>query len=136
MAAVKGSSDTAAFADAIGVSPDGTLSRTQLVNVPSINAITVVGVPDQFHGRHNGYGNVAYFDGHVETVAPSIRPAATYKSNGAAYEQVCRQQHVGPLYNQPIDFSTSGSPASYKANCKAQFDYLFWPDKSRPTLNP
>ena len=130
---IRSSSETAAFADSIGVLEDS-LGRTPLINVPSINTL---GSPDQFHGRHNhGVGNVAFFDGHVEAVAPSIRPAATYVSNGTSYETICRHQHIGPLYNRSIDFSTSNSVASYKANCLAQFDFLFWTDKSTRTLNP
>jgi prepilin-type processing-associated H-X9-DG protein/prepilin-type N-terminal cleavage/methylation domain-containing protein len=129
MSEIRSTSDTISFADVAFVSQTGVLSATENVQRPSFVA-NYGG--DTFHGVHNGMGNVAYFDGHAESLTAKVRPAGTYSSPPkAAILHTLQASHIGVCFRGPIDFSTLNS-GSYKQLCSTRLDYLFWSDKDQP----
>ncbi|BDI32003.1 hypothetical protein CCAX7_40540 [Capsulimonas corticalis] len=72
LAQVQAPSDTIFMADAAALNSDGTLGRTETLNLPSDGGGNV-------HGLHTGFANVLWVDGHVKAVhpTPNVTDAAT-----------------------------------------------------------
>jgi prepilin-type processing-associated H-X9-DG protein/prepilin-type N-terminal cleavage/methylation domain-containing protein len=117
--------DTAMFADSVRYSSSTGFMRPTEIFKPSASLPT-----DSFHGRHSGgYGNVAFYDGHVSPVLAQVRPQWTYATaQSAGTLSVLQIQHIGPLCKK-IDFSQIASNSDYINACLAQYDYYFWRNK-------
>jgi prepilin-type N-terminal cleavage/methylation domain-containing protein/prepilin-type processing-associated H-X9-DG protein len=119
--------ETAIFGDAISFG-SGVMSRPVQLYAPG------GGVPngDSFHGRHvNGYGNLAFCDGHVERVLPQFtRPAVTYASaSAAAYAAQFQALHIGPACPMNINWSQYSSWSAYNTDADTIYNYWFWYNK-------
>lgn len=122
--------ETAAFADTVNVTPTGLQSQPSLYE-PSGDT-----TGGYFHGRHNGCGNVAFYDAHTETIAPQLRPASSLSASGSWNAAQVWANHkannVGSLCYGAIDLSqTSLTAAQFTSYANiSRLDFYFWRDKS------
>ncbi len=129
--------DTAMFADAISIGGSDPSQPYQLTRPTQImcpgNYATTGG--DAFHGCHsNGFGEVAFYDGHVQAVRCQVRPIATYSAVSATRYSIIQHVCVGPLYGGRIDWTQNGSSSAYSANCKSAYNFYFWVNKNSQAL--
>ena len=116
--------ETVIFADAINYNSVQGLTRPTNLFKPSNGT-------DAFQGRHTskGYGNVGFYDGHVEPIMVQSLPANLYATAPSAATLSVRQNlHIGPLARH-IDFSTIPDNSTYKAQCLSNYDFYFWNNK-------
>jgi prepilin-type processing-associated H-X9-DG protein len=78
-------------------------------------------------------GNLAFFDGHVEAVAPQPRLPKTFnptQTESSRLVVTARRARVGLPYPGKIDWTPviSGGK-SYQQFCLEQLDYYFWINK-------
>lgn len=118
--------ETMLYADAIDASEITTkgLQLTLLFLRPSESSTA-----DNFHGRHNGYGNIAFYDGHAETVPAQKRPQRSYNGITPAAYSMLQANHIGPAVHSRIDFTGVITWTQYQIKCRNQYDYWYWPDK-------
>ena len=119
-------SETVSFGDAIYVGAFG-YSRPQTLTRPGLGAAS----GDNFHGRHaHGYGNLAFYDGHAESIQVQVRPKSSYASISAAGYNQLVSDHIGPATPVILDPADLGSYPTYYYACQAKYDYYFWSNKS------
>ncbi len=124
---IKQSSETVAFGDAINPVPS--LNRLQRPGNLFTNTAGSFS-NDSFHGRHaNGYGNVAFLDGHAGRLLAQRRTKETYASYIQPYVDFLAKNHIGPIYPTAIDFSAYPNNAAYTAACTSTLNYYFFVDK-------
>jgi prepilin-type processing-associated H-X9-DG protein/prepilin-type N-terminal cleavage/methylation domain-containing protein len=127
------SSETLMLGDQIQLDPaTGKLTRGGVVTnvnlIRSPNADAASGIDVNFHARHQGKGNVLWYDGHVSAMAPYIVPVASkgrprgYPSgySTGAMDNAIRQKigHLTPI--------SAGTPfAKFMAAPKDEAEYYF-----------
>ena len=118
--------ETAIFGDAVQILGSA-INRPLQLWKPSTGALA--GSYDTFHGRHpNGYGNIAFFDGHVERVQAQPRPLSMYTAYSNA--AICVAMHIGPPCPVRIPWETySTNVGPYATDCSSIYDYYFWANK-------
>lgn len=78
----------------------GQLDRTPWAYGPTgnwNNGAPAGGPVPSFHARHNGYGNVAWVDGHVSAEKPTYVRAAYLLSGGTVSADELKRYHVGDI---------------------------------------
>ncbi len=81
--------ETILVADAAGISSDGSLYRDAMLGWPSLKRPGV-------HGRHHGFSNVLWFDGHVK----AARPATPTKTIFGVTPVLFRDNNLGDLLRE------------------------------------
>ena len=117
--------ETLLLCDSAGLSGNG-LTMWNWVQEPLLYNNTTSVTPPHFHGRHNGTGNVLWFDGHVssERPCPATAPVSVGGGAGAATFTPAQyaQAHLGYLGRAPIDLTSTDS------------NYYFFVSKRNRTL--
>ncbi|MES2459463.1 MAG: H-X9-DG-CTERM domain-containing protein, partial [Armatimonadota bacterium] len=57
------------------------------------------------HGRHNGFANVAWLDGHVKAMKPTPRTSGTFSGFGPAD---WKKNNLGDLIHPQFPFGSAG----------------------------
>ena len=113
---------TTAFADVISVgNPSGQLNPPRYIS-PASNLIP------NFHARHNGRGNVAFLDGHAESMpAYVIDPTQVLQTPGSANFQGCYNNNVGLLtqYSQSTPWTTVKAGSNGTSPSYSYLNYYF-----------
>jgi len=128
---VRPSSDTLMLGDEMAVEPTGQISigtwqTATYVQTP--NAASLIGIMPSFHARHQGKGNVLWFDGHATPMPVYLLPATSQghprgypASLSAAAVQTCITQKIGFLTRIP-----TGTPfAAFSSAPAATAEYYF-----------
>jgi prepilin-type processing-associated H-X9-DG protein len=116
LAAIQMPAETVIMADSAAIptagASAGQLSRSRLINPPSYP-----NVGPSVHGRHSGFANVLWFDGHVKAVRVTLRET---HSQGAAMAALHSQHQLGDLLRPGCSFTSA---------CR---DYYFQATKTTP----
>jgi prepilin-type N-terminal cleavage/methylation domain-containing protein/prepilin-type processing-associated H-X9-DG protein len=127
LSSVTSTCDTVMFADAAGFYPINTALNFQKsisLNNPYSSYSGAYNNPN-FHGRHNGKGNVAWFDGHVDQQIPVIPTLAQMGGVVGQWRSTYLKDNLGFLI--PPGLNLTGAPA---------LNYWFYTDKNAQTFGP
>jgi prepilin-type processing-associated H-X9-DG protein len=94
--------ETIIMADAAAI-PNSGASAGQLIRSRLINPPSYPNVGPSLHGRHSGFANVLWFDGHVKAVRVALRDA---HPQGAAMAERHRQDQLGDLLRPGCSFAS------------------------------
>ena len=124
--------DTLWLGDEMAVDPTGQITVgtwKTAVYVQTPNASSGTGIQPTFHGRHQGYGNVLWFDGHVTAQPVYVlsaysqgHPRGYPASLSAAAIQTCISQNIGWL--TPVPSSTPFITFSKAPAAWAEYNFL------------
>jgi len=82
LAAFEAPADTAMLAD-VGIRSAGNLGRTRQMRPPSWAATST----PVMHGRHSGFANVVWFDGHAKSVRVALRETMVGAADGVSWHK-------------------------------------------------
>jgi prepilin-type processing-associated H-X9-DG protein len=114
VAQIKDPTETMALVDAANITTSG-LVTTYASNEPGKQS-------PSFAGRHNGQGNVLWYDGHVTSESPYLCSlASSYSYSSAPYIQQYVSNHIGYL-----------TPATPSQNPESTLKFTYLPTQATP----
>lgn len=83
-----------------------------------------------FHGRHNGYGNVLWYDGHVSSEQPYLTTLST-NSNASSLTWLVDLRYRAKLgYLTPLTRANTPEPELFANPTTSNVNYYYWAHKS------
>lgn len=122
---VKASAETMFFADGAQLTSSGGLVRSSYVDHPTAphSGFGFPMSPSSFHGRHNGRGNVLWFDGHVTGEEPNYSNPAVIRGQS---QERRKKAKTGDLMPAGCDYGTD----------LVRRNYYYYVDKKASLLQP
>jgi prepilin-type N-terminal cleavage/methylation domain-containing protein/prepilin-type processing-associated H-X9-DG protein len=121
-------SETMALMDAVYVDQFGKVEGVITSDAPYTSGPAFLNL----HGRHNGYGNVLWYDGHVDIQAPYITDyAGNLNSNEATSQSCAARDRMKVGFLTPLIHATTPDSKLFKNATTSKLNYYYWARKKQ-----